>query len=119
MKLLDLLQQLGLTEREAKSRFANKLIKINGELCTAIDHNIQLASEEKIGYTPLDDFLFDLYFDTVKEDKEFSDLVLKYRISSEPLPALFNMPKRDKMCAFLSGFTCISIDRREDYVFLK
>lgn len=117
MQLLSLLEKFGLTVKEIKSRFANKLIKINGTLCTAIDTNIPIVNEEEIGITALDDFLFDAYMAT--EDKEVSDLIMRSRLDVELVPTMFNPPYDNKLSEFLSGFTCLTIGRKEHFVMIK
>lgn len=117
MQLLSLLEKFGLDLKEIKSRFANKLIRINGNLCTAIDTNVPILNEEEIGITELDHFLFDVFMAT--EDTDISDLILKSRLDVELVPTMFNPPFDNKLSKFLSGFTCLTIGRKEHFVIIK
>ena len=117
MKLITLLESLGLSTKDARARFANSQIKVNGTVQTALDTNLKLTSETEIGYTSLDDFIFDLYMKSA--DTSITDSVMKYRATLTDLSTIFNIKDNTKLSEFLSGFFCLSISKNEHFVFMK
>lgn len=103
MMLIELLKSMGLPVKEIRQRFANKQIKINNQLCTALDHNVDVGD----GYWELGDFLF--INGAAIESKPWVDI-----------KDFFGPTKTNiKSLRFLSGFTLISISKKEHFVFIS
>ena len=111
MYLKELLQELGVSTKELRQRFANKQIKINGALCTALDHHLNISD----GYWESGEFIDSL----LRYNKDTYDYEsLKYLVNhvSECFgESNVNTPMRN----FLSDFTCISISKKEHFVFMN
>lgn len=103
MTILEIIKELGLPVKEIRSRFANKQIKVNNDLCTALDHNVDVED----GYWELGDFIF-LNAAHIHKN-EFLDIKDFFG----------NRKTNVKGLEFLSGFTLISISKREHYVFIS
>jgi hypothetical protein len=102
MTLLDLLKEF-FPVNECKKRFANKQIKINGEICTALDHDLQIQD----GYWELGDFIYHNMSD------DFSKRIDKFKkLSGNTIQQMFDYDY------FLDGFLCVSFSKREHYVFI-
>lgn len=121
MKLINILECLGISTKEIRSKFALKQLAINGKLCTALDTDIKLASETEIGYTDLDEFLFNLSVTSIDDDIASETKRLRRDVPNlcdifKP-ENTFNISK--KLSLFISGFICISISKTENYVFMR
>lgn len=103
MTVIELLKALGLPVKEIRSRFANKQIKINNQLCTALDHNVDIED----GYWELGDFIF----------LNSSAIIHKPWID---IKDFFGPTKTNiKDLRFLSGYTLITISKKEHFVFIS
>lgn len=103
MTVFNLLKELGIPVKEIKGRFANKQIKINNVLCTAIDHDIRIQD----GYWDLGDFLF------------YNMTSLKTFMFIDDIKDLFGeCASNIEALKFLSGYTLLSISKKEHFVFI-
>ncbi len=103
MTVIELLKELGLPVKEIRNRFANKQIKINNQLCTALDHKLEIED----GYWELGDFIF--LNGSAITHKPWVDI-----------KDFFGPTKTNiKSLRFLSGFTLVSISKKEHFVFIS
>lgn len=103
MTVIELLKALGLPVKEIRSRFANKQIKINNQLCTALDHKLDIHD----GYWELGDFIF--LNSSAIQTKPWIDIKDFFGPTKTNI-----IPLR-----FLSGFTLVSISKKEHFVFIS
>lgn len=115
--LFELVKQLGLPTKEVRQRFANRQLKINNVLCTALDHKIKI----KLEYTEAEK----------DEDKklisyrEFGEFLTLNNFDS-PLAKVLDIkdffgeePTNIKQFEFVTGYTLISISKKEHFVFMN
>lgn len=116
MKLLDLLKAVGLSEKEIFSNFALKQIRINGIVCTALDKDIKVVSDN-IGFTLLDEFLFELSSTSIYNDVK--EAARKARYSDDYYCSIQELSVESKRFKeFMSGFVCISVGKLKQFVFI-
>lgn len=115
MQILEILKQIGIPTKEIKQRFANKQLKVNGNIVDALDHNVPIMD----GYWELGDFIFE---SMKSSDEEFCKhlTILKVFINSD-ITTFFGgcNISNNKAAKFLSGFVCLTLSKKEHYVFIK
>lgn len=115
MQILEILKQIGIPTKEIKQRFANRQIKVNGNVVDALDHDIPIQD----GYWELGDFIYECM---KSSDKDFCRhlTMLKFYFNSD-ITTFFggcNMIN-NKAAKFLSGFVCLTLSKKEHIVFIK
>lgn len=104
MTLIELLKAMGYPVKDIRSRFANMQIKINNETCTAIDAKLNIGD----GYWELGEFI-------AINAKHLDDKLKVLDIKN-----FFGTGKTNiKSLEFLSGFTLVSISKKEHFVFIS